>query len=216
MLKKCVKCAVEKDTTEFYKNKTYPDGFECSCKECYKGHVRQFQKNKRATDPEWAKKEQERLNLHKRTQRATNPEFRRKEKTAHKRRWKERYETDPAFREKELQRSRRKMLKKDYDITPAQYDEMHRIQGGVCYLCGSDNNGKRLPVDHNHTTLLVSGLLCFSCNIAKGHFKEDPTLMRKAAAYEENGGATYLETSGNAFITGEMLDLSFLDEVYLT
>jgi Recombination endonuclease VII len=40
-------------------------------------------------------------------------------------------------------------------------------QNNKCKICsGSNPNGHRLGVDHDHKTGKVRGLLCYSCNIA--------------------------------------------------
>lgn len=38
-------------------------------------------------------------------------------------------------------------------------------------------------VDHDHTTGVVRGLLCFSCNKALGMLGDNETAMRRAVAY---------------------------------
>jgi len=56
-----------------------------------------------------------------------------------------------------------------YSITVSQYREMEEKQLGLCALCGGTNkDGKRLFVDHDHKTGVVRGLLCKSCNAAIG------------------------------------------------
>ena len=42
---------------------------------------------------------------------------------------------------------------------------------------------KRLSVDHNHITGKIRGLLCSSCNVGLGVFKDSPDLLRKAIKY---------------------------------
>jgi hypothetical protein len=37
--------------------------------------------------------------------------------------------------------------------------------------------------DHNHTTGLFRGTLCNNCNIAIGHFKDNPDLCVRASEY---------------------------------
>lgn len=43
-----------------------------------------------------------------------------------------------------------------------------------------------LAVDHDHETGKVRGLLCKSCNLAIGKFKESVEIVRRALAYLEN------------------------------
>jgi Recombination endonuclease VII len=73
-------------------------------------------------------------------------------------------------------------LRKNYGITVEQYDAMAEAQDGRCALCGVKPEG-RLVVDHDHETNEVRALLCFSCNVAIGHLKDDPELCTKAATY---------------------------------
>lgn len=93
-------------------------------------------------------------------------------------------------------RSRSQLLEK-YGMTPDDYDQMLRAQGGVCAICGKDGTAyrctmkhggaecrcRRLHVDHDHSTGLVRALLCSHCNRGIGHFYDDPALMLKAAEY---------------------------------
>lgn len=75
-------------------------------------------------------------------------------------------------------------LKRYYNITLEEYDQMVGIQGGKCAICGGKNpNGKRLHVDHNHKTGKIRGLLCFECNTALGNMKDDIDILNKAITY---------------------------------
>lgn len=53
---------------------------------------------------------------------------------------------------------------KVYGLTPEQYDELLRRQGGRCAICRGRPKSKRLAVDHDHKTGAVRGLLCSRCN----------------------------------------------------
>jgi hypothetical protein len=49
-----------------------------------------------------------------------------------------------------------------------------------CVICG--DSGK-LVVDHDHKTGAVRGMLCASCNLGLGKFKDDPELLEFARIY---------------------------------
>lgn len=67
-------------------------------------------------------------------------------------------------------------------------DDVERMRAGGCAICGATGSVGRhgqLHVDHCHTTGRVRGILCHSCNLGIGNFKDDPDLLRKAIAYLE-------------------------------
>ena len=81
-------------------------------------------------------------------------------------------------------------LKHRFGMTLEEYDELFDAQNGGCAICGGANTtGRRLAVDHDHETGEVRGLLCFGCNIGLGKFKDDVTLVKRAAAYLEGTSA---------------------------
>lgn len=92
--------------------------------------------------------------------------------------YKERYKT-----------KRWEKLLKQYGVTREQYEEMEEAQGKQCAICGRQETATykgvtcRLVVDHDHKTNKVRGLLCRSCNLAIGNFREDQDTMRKAIDY---------------------------------
>lgn len=87
-----------------------------------------------------------------------------------------------------------KNLKK-YGLTNDEYNNLLSQQNYVCAICKkaetSKQHGtvKRLSVDHCHKSNKVRGLLCYNCNIALGHFKDNTNILAKAIVYlEENDG----------------------------
>jgi hypothetical protein len=83
----------------------------------------------------------------------------------------------------------KKTLMRKYNISGERYDALIAIK--ACEACGSDNDGKALHIDHDHTTGVVRGVLCRPCNHAIGLLLDDPARLRAAANYiETHQGAT--------------------------
>jgi len=82
-------------------------------------------------------------------------------------------------------------LKIRYGITLAEYDKLVSNQCGACAICGAvpcedpdaGRNQRFLHVDHDHETGKVRGLICASCNVALGNFKDDVNTMANAIEY---------------------------------
>ena len=67
--------------------------------------------------------------------------------------------------------------------TVAGYEAMLAQQNGVCAICETRPDDRPLCVDHDHATGEVRGLLCHSCNVGLGNYKDDPRRTRRATAY---------------------------------
>jgi hypothetical protein len=83
-------------------------------------------------------------------------------------------------------KDRKNHLMRKYGVTQEWYDEQLKLQDGGCKICGTKDPGKGLKhfhVDHSHETGKVRGLLCHSCNVGIGLFKEDIKLIQKAIEY---------------------------------
>lgn len=78
-------------------------------------------------------------------------------------------------------------LKRKFGITVDDYERMFERQNGCCQVCGTsaEENGKRLAVDHSHSTGAVRDLLCNNCNATVGFVGEDAERARKLAEYLE-------------------------------
>ena len=80
--------------------------------------------------------------------------------------------------------SKKEMARVDsYGLWPDRFDSLYRTQEGKCAICHIHVSEDSINVDHDHLTGLVRGLLCWSCNVGLGHFKDDPTYLKKAASY---------------------------------
>lgn len=110
--------------------------------------------------------------------------------------------------------SRKYVLKRNYGITPQDYEDMSERQGGVCAICrkpetqSSCKNGTidSLRVDHDHKTGKVRGLLCSRCNFAIGHLQDNMDNLMSACGYltdandQDYPRASELIASGKSYI----------------
>ncbi len=86
--------------------------------------------------------------------------------------------------------ARRIRALKNYNMTLDQLRLMQYSQSGACAICSVGFDEREQNVDHDHTTGEVRGLLCESCNLALGHFKDDIGSLRSAVSYLENTSST--------------------------
>ena len=78
-------------------------------------------------------------------------------------------------------------LRRQYNLTLAQYNAILEKQGGGCAICGNKPRTKNFAVDHDHTTGQVRGILCMYCNNKLlGGARDSVDLLKKAVDYLEN------------------------------
>ena len=76
-------------------------------------------------------------------------------------------------------------LKGKYGITEEQLEHIKNSFNYSCMICGIEEKDlkRKLCIDHNHTNNQVRGVLCSSCNLGIGYFKDDINLIEKAIQY---------------------------------
>jgi hypothetical protein len=80
--------------------------------------------------------------------------------------------------------SRVNTITRKYNISRNEYESMVATQNNKCAICNEACvSGRRLAIDHCHESGRVRGLLCRSCNVGLGHFKDNPKLLLLAAKY---------------------------------
>lgn len=116
---------------------------------------------------------------------------------AQRQRWREYYRRYP-------EKMKARNAKRYADLTPRQMWELHLWQAyemtiddywalwvkqkGACAICKEPSDWN-LVVDHEHIEGKNTrrgkprGLLCHRCNTGLGKFKDDPRMLRRAAAY---------------------------------
>jgi Autographiviridae endonuclease VII len=158
-MKTCPKCKEIKIFEDFHKLKRSKNGLSSWCKKCKSEDSREhYLKNS--------------ARIIKRT-----GENAKKNPNSKKRRH------DDYIKNKERDRigNRRRRLD-GYGLTFEDYDRMLSEQNNSCKIC-KESPKYTLRVDHSHKTSKVRGLLCNECNKGLGLFKDNPTLLRKAADY---------------------------------
>src|SRR5215203_575928 len=179
--KKCSRCDVEKEPTEFTKDKSQTTGLSRWCKTCKSLSDKRFRCEKGGD-----KKEDYEL---------INRELFKNEKKRNRTAGAKpslgslnvfpRKPTLPARDTPEgRKRERNYAYKKKYKISLDDYNEMYSNQNGKCLIC--TNEFKSLFVDHCHVTGKVRGLLCSTCNSGIGFLKDDIEMVRSALTYLES------------------------------
>jgi hypothetical protein len=81
-----------------------------------------------------------------------------------------------------------------YNLTEDQFQQMLFDQDWCCGVCGINESdylemaGKGLFLDHDHKTGKIRGLLCQSCNLGLGSFRDNPEFLVKAIAWVKESG----------------------------
>jgi hypothetical protein len=155
-MKTCNRCKVEMDESAFYAKRD-GTGTTPRCKACY-CEVSRRSYRKRTPEQNEARREDSRL-----------------KQRAYKARHAERVRA----------RARDHYLKKTYGLTLLEQNAYVSAQDGKCAICRQElrPGSHGLCVDHCHGSGQIRGLLCNSCNLGIGYFKDNPVNLQRAIAY---------------------------------
>lgn len=87
-----------------------------------------------------------------------------------------------------IAQARIRRLRTYFGLTPDEYEAMLVAQNNVCAICGQ--NGKKLHIDHCHTTGKIRGLLCAPCNSFLGRIHDSPAVLDQIKRYLLQGVET--------------------------
>lgn len=155
----CKKCKINKQTGDFEKGRRV-------CKKCRNEQKREANRLWRRNNPEVGSR------YGKLYYRTNKGEIRKR---------------NMEWQKKNPDKVRANSLKSAHGISLEDYNKMSTRQEGKCAICLREEvNGKRLSVDHNHSTGKIRGLLCDACNKSLGLMKESVEAIRNAASYLES------------------------------
>lgn len=165
-MKKCSKCGVVKNDSEFYRLSKQSDKLYSSCKECKKkvsnkNYISSPRKLKKTNIPN-----EQICSCCKKKKNITDFRFR-----------KIRGYYDTIC----LECKRIKHIIKTYNVSKETAYKLHNKK--ECSICSAYVEGSNQCVDHNHNTGKVRDILCNNCNRAIGYFNEDIDKMEKAINY---------------------------------
>lgn len=150
----CCECKIEKNKTEFSRDKTLKDGYTYSCKLCRNKKYKEWVRN----NPDKIKiiYEQNRIksNIH--------------------------YHTENG--QKIYRKNHLKKYNMTIDEYGKKVEEQNNLCA-ICNEPENQKKNKHLCVDHSHITNENRGLLCSNCNRAIGLLKDDIEILKKAIIY---------------------------------
>jgi DNA-directed RNA polymerase subunit RPC12/RpoP len=84
------------------------------------------------------------------------------------------------------EKTRDSTLRRVYNLTLDEYRSILARQGGRCSVCLKELTGISNPVDHDHVSGVVRGILCSYCNHRIVGRARDWALMQRVADYLHN------------------------------
>ncbi len=175
-MKKCKKCELEKELSEFTKDKHGKQGVRPQCKECqfgYKPH-KPAEIEKECIECKLVKPlESFSMNGKDLKYRKSKCKVCVNKYRANKRK------QDP---EREFLRKRKIDLRQKYKMTLEDFDVMFKTQNGKCKVCPRKVTSM-LHIDHCHSSGTVRGLLCQKCNHALGMVDDSIEILEKLINY---------------------------------
>jgi len=89
------------------------------------------------------------------------------------------------YRRKRFHIIREWNLRNSYGIGVKEYERILTSQSNKCAICDTPApvSGRHFPVDHDHSTGKVRGILCHTCNHLLGYAKDSEKILLSAIRY---------------------------------
>lgn len=192
-VKKCGRCGVTKERSEFYEQKTGTDKLAYKCKKCTaEMQARRTLAWRNIPDGcNWCyhcKMSKSFSEFHRnRTTKNGHTSIckkcnKKRDKIAYPKKRGKQIAQAMAWNKRHPERYKNIQLRRSYGITLGEYNVLLAAQGGVCAICGR-SSVKALSVDHDASTGRIRGLLCQTHNMALGNFEHNSAFLRAAADY---------------------------------
>ena len=154
-MKKCFKCKIEKDLSEYGKDKYTKDGLTYRCKNCRNSQYNDYYKK--------------------------NPEKQKQKNNLQKENRKKYYSSEDGVRSSRKSHLKRTygITIEEYEFKLNNQDN----KCAICNNYNTHDKHGVLAVDHCHKTGLIRDLLCFKCNAALGAVNEDIDILKKMIKY---------------------------------
>ncbi len=179
-LKSCNACDLPKPLTDFYRSPNTSDGLCGKCKQCtYYGDLKRVEAAKKL--PVSGLKQCCRCKTEK-----PIAEFNKRLRSADGLRnecKKCGNSAEASYRRTHTSQESFRRIKAKYGLDRAGYDQLLTNQSGLCAICRRPTLA--FDVDHDHKTGAVRGLLCHTCNIGLGSFKDNVEYLANAIRYLE-------------------------------
>lgn len=134
---------------------------------------KEYHKQWRADNPEKVKASQKRYAPKKREKYAENPE--------------KYLEAQRKSHAKDPEKRRTTARKTLFGVTKEDFARMLSRQSGLCDVCGNEFSHSKQrfapSIDHCHTSGVIRGVLCGSCNSLLGHAKDNIDILERASDY---------------------------------
>jgi hypothetical protein len=163
-MRTCIKCKTEKSDDEFGRDSHKKDGVSSTCKQCKRDYFREYLRGNSAKHAEAARKSRQKLR-------------------------------ERPFVSLSYDQNKQRAIARKHGLSYEEFLGILNEQGQRCAICWRTGE-EVLPwhIDHDHSCCptyscgrCVRGILCASCNIGIGFFKNDPVRLAKAAQYLRAG-----------------------------